>query len=279
MNTYIVMNENGEVILADTISKVKENLEIASNPELLEVADALCKERNAASIDDDRHTMTLIDEFIPEVIQAYTAESRRQCFKHCIDSGDPMMTAIRTLQFDAIRTKLTKNKEEGTEIMTIEPTKKPIDLLRLQDKAGRCIGKSEKWHFMIEKFNLLLTCKVACSIGADPTEIHSSIYMSEVAKDIRLGKSPVSKSNLRRTLGAIIAAMIGDEYAEKVLSCDVNYLLTIYTKKGNRETKTVKVADAKFLTMYIAEIANEMVLRAEGSAEGYKTDYKKKKVK
>ena len=74
-----------------------------------------------------------------------------------------------------------------------------------------------------------------------------------------------------RTLQTIVTSMLGEGY--KATSHDVNYLLSVYTKK-NRKALTVSCANHKNFTSYIAEICHRIVL-----GKHYDVEYKAKKSK
>ena len=93
--------------------------------------------------------------------------------------------------------------------------------------------------------------------------------MSEIAKQIDMGKTPTSKTNILKTLQTIITAMLGDEV--KATSHDVNYLMSVYSRK-NRKALTVTCANHKYFRGYLAEICNHIV-----TGNPYDVDFKKAK--
>ncbi len=58
--------------------------------------------------------------------------------------------------------------------------------------------------------------------------------------------------------------MIGEEY--KATSHDVNFLMSVYSKKG-KKALAVACANHRFFTGYIAEICHKIVLDKEYSVE------------
>ena len=117
-----------------------------------------------------------------------------------------------------------------------------------------------------------MTAQKAVDLGVKPDrlkEIHDSYAMSEIAKQIDMGKTPTSKTNILKTLQTIITAMLGDEV--KATSHDVNYLMSVYSRK-NRKALTVTCANHKYFRGYLAEICNHIV-----TGNPYDVDFKKAK--
>ena len=143
-----------------------------------------------------------------------------------------------------------------------------VDLLKLHKYVGGDgIGKDKQWAYKVEKLNFLMTAQKAVDLGIDPTEVNNSYAMSDIGKAIDLGKTPTSKTNILKTLQAIVTAMVGEEY--KATSHDVAFLMSVYSRK-NRAALTVTCANHKYMRQYMAEICHRIVLN-----KSYVLDYKK----
>lgn len=215
-----------------------------------------------------------VDEYVKlnddmtEKVNEYTSLAKSNCLDECKAAEDPMLEAVKRLTYKTIRCKDVKEGEDKIPVRSIEDTEKPIDPLKLH-KHCKGIGKDEHWAQKIEKFNFLMTAKTATDLGIDPKDIHNSFAMSDIAKGISLGKNPTSNTQMLKTLAAIVAAMIGEEY--KPVSHDVAYLKKIYCKK-NKKALTVTCANHKFMRLYIMEICHRIVTNGR-----YDVDYKKAK--
>ncbi len=128
------------------------------------------------------------------------------------------------------------------------------------------IGKDPQWAAMVEKLNFLMTAQKAVDLGIDPKAVNDSYAMSDIARQIDMGKTPTSKTNILKTVQAIVTAMIGEEY--KAVSHDVNFLMSVYSRK-NRKALTVSCANHKYMRQYMMEICHRIV---EGKS--YALDYK-----
>ena len=211
--------------------------------------------------------VVLVRDVIEQAINEHTSIARDECFTALKATDDPMLAAVKQLTFPTIRI-VDKKVGEETKIpvSSIEDSEKAIDLLKLHKAVEGGIGQNKQWAVMVEKFNFLMTAQKAVDLGIDPKAIHDSYAMSDIARQIDMGKTPTSKTNLLKTLQAIVTAMVGDEY--KATSHDVNFLMSVYSRK-NRKALTVTCANHKYMRQYLMEICHRIV---EGKT--YAVDYK-----
>lgn len=242
---------------------------ITTKAELRAKAEDLVLKYNEAIQNGDFNTANKLDAEIEQAVNEHTAIAREECFDRLKATPDPMLAAVRELSFMTIRAKDTKVGEEKIPVRIIEDSEKAIDLLKLHKACPGGIGKDEKWAAMIEKLNFLMTAQKAVDLGIDPKAINDSYAMSEIARQIDMGKTPTSKTNLLKTVQSIIDAMIGEEY--KAVSHDVNFLMSVYSRK-NRKALTVSCANHKYMRQYMMEICHRIV---EGKT--YILDYKQAK--
>lgn len=211
------------------------------------------------------------DAEIQELKNQCVAYARDICFVECAEAEDPMMEAIRRLEFDTVAIKDVKSKDEKFAVREIQIRPRQIDLLKLhmfikgENKEG--IGKDKNWNLIIEKFNLLMTCKVAKEIEADVTNINDSYAMSKLARDIDLGKNPCSNTNMLKTLTAVVQAMIGEEF--KPVSHDVKFIERAYVRKS-RKALTVTCANHNQMRGLVMEVCHRIV-----TGKAYDVEYKK----
>lgn len=207
---------------------------------------------------------------IEEKVNEYTSVVRDDTFQVCAESDDPMLKAVTLLSFITIGVKDEKKGDDKTPVRVVIEKERQIDLFKLYKFCGdKGIGADPKWLYMAEQLNCLLTAQKAQDLGIDPKAVNDSYAMSNIAREIDLGKSPTSKTNMLKTLQAIIAAMLGEKY--KATSHDVNFLLSVYSRK-NRKALTVTAANHKALRGYLAEICHRIVTN-----KTYALDYKQAK--
>ncbi len=231
-------------------------------------AEALVKEYNEAIQTGKFEEASKVDAKLTEKVNEYTATVRDMCFEDCKNTANPMLTAVTTLSYVTIGTKDEQKGDDKVPVRSIVDKERPIDLFKLDKYCGG-IGADKNWLHIAQKMNLLLTAQKATDLGLDPKAVHDSYAMSEIAREFDMGKNPTSKTNLLRTLQTVITAMLGEGY--KATSHDVNFLLSVYSKK-NRKALTVTCANHRYFRNYMAEICHRIV-----TGKAYELDYKTKK--
>lgn len=208
-----------------------------------------------------------LSKTIEEKVNEYTSVVRDDCFEACKNSKDPMLTAVTLLSFVTIGVKDEQKGDDAIPVRIVVDKERQIDLFKLYKYCGeKGIGADPKWLYMAEQLNMLLTAQKAQDLGLDPKAVNDSFAMSNIAREIDLGKSPTSKTNILKTLQSIITAMLGEGY--KATSHDVNFLMSTYSKK-NRKALTVTTANHKTLRGLLAEICHRIV-----TSKQYAVDYK-----
>ncbi len=94
--------------------------------------------------------------------------------------------------------------------------------------------------------------------------------MSEIAREFDMGKNPTSKTNLLKTLQTVITAMLGEQY--KATSHDVDFLMSVYSKKNRGKALTVTCANHRYFRNYLAEVCHRIA-----TGKTYELDFKTKK--
>lgn len=237
--------------------------------ELKSKAEELVKEYNEAIQTGKFEDASKTDEVLTQTINEYTATVRDMCFEDCKNTPDPMLTAVQRLSFITIGVKDEKKGDDKVPVRGIVEKERTIDLLKLNKYCGG-IGADEKWPHIAQKMNFVLTAQKAVDLGIDPKRVNDSYAMTEVAREYDMGKNPASKTNLLKSLQVVITAMLGGDY--KPTSHDVNYLLSIYSKKS-RKALTVTCANHRYFVNYLAEICHRIV--TPGAA--YDVEFKAKK--
>ena len=230
--------------------------------------DQLVKDYNEAMQTGKFEDATKADKAIIEKINEYTANVRDMCFEDCKASGDPMLAAVTTLSYVTIGVKDEQKGDDKVPVRVIVDKERQIDLLKL-DKFCGGIGADPNWMHVAQKMNFLLTAQKAKDLGLDPAKVNDSYAMSEIARQFEMGKNPTSKTNLLKTLQMVVTAMVGDGY--KATSHDVNFLLSVYSKK-NRKALTVSCANHRNFRGYVMEVCHRIV-----TGKSYELEYKTKR--
>lgn len=199
-------------------------------------------------------------------VNEYTSIAREMCFTDCKESADPMMTAIKLLTYQTIAVKDVKKGDDKVPVREVVPKIRNIDLVKLHKFCGT-IGADPQWIHIAQKLNFLMTAKVCTEIGADVKAVNDSYSMTEIAKQIDMGKNPTSNTNLLKSMQTVITAMLGDGY--KATSHDVRFMDRAYTKKGRRAL-TLVCSNHKNFCGIMAEVCHRIVTGKSYDAE-YKT--------
>lgn len=238
---------------------------IAKMQELRTKAEGLATAINTAMLEsrlpDADKARTELDELIAE----YAAIAQKVCFNELKEAKKPMIEAARRLTYPTIRAKETPIEGTKTKKLEIDDAEKTIDPLRLDKYCGG-IGEAADWHHRLMKFNYLMTAQKAHDLGISPSAIADTYAMSDIAKKIDMGKNPTSKTQILKTLTALVSAMIGAEF--KPTSHDVNFLLSIYSKKS-RKALTVVCSNHRYMRQYMLEICHRLV-----TGKSYGIEYK-----
>lgn len=243
----------------------------AKKAELRTKAEEQVKVYNDAIQNGNYEDASKADEEISKAVNEYTSIAKKECFDECGAAENPMLEAITRLTFATIGTKDSKRDEAEIPVREIIDKNRAIDLRKLHKSVKGGIGMDKNWVHKAEKLNFLLTAQKATDLGVKPDrlkEIHDSYAMNEIAKQIDMGKTPTSKTNILKTLQSVISAMLGDEV--KATSHDVNYLMSVYSRKNTRKALTVTCANHRYFVGYLAEICNHIV-----TGTSYDVDFKK----
>lgn len=217
--------------------------------------------------------MKKLDEQIAEKVSKYTEIREAETFAELLKAENPLKAAAEMLRFQTVKVKDEKLKTGGT-VRVIDPeATKPIDALKLHNKAVDGIGVDKEWHYMIQRLNLELTARRAIELGLDPKKVRDSYAMDEVAKEFEgfcedkaTGKGKElnfkkANENLKANMQKCVDAMIGKGYT--VTPQLVNYLLAIFTRKDNAKSLSVTAAKHQYMRQYMLEVCNAVMTGTE----------------
>jgi hypothetical protein len=226
-------NEANDYVLAEAKGKAPEGVE---------------KPRPLTDITDD----------IDKAVKEYNTLSLSLFYEECMDAPNPMLEAVRRLEYPVISMKDEK-PEPGAAftIRVIKEAAKIVDLLAFNNKHA--IGSDNKWPHTAQRLNCLITADRAKALGI-PAEklktINNSLQMSSIAKDIDLGKNPTAAKNLKATMQNVVDQMLGAGHA--VQDYDVNYIAFTYSSAG-KKALSVKCSDHKGFVRLMARMCHRIV--------------------
>lgn len=228
--------------------------------------------------------MNKIDNELKELEATYSNVMARVVFDECLDTDNPMLTAVTRYSYNVVSHK--DNKEDGVIVERVLNTERvrQIDLLKLC-KYSQDIKHERKletnWQYDAMKLNQLLCMRSAKELkftAKQIKEIASTFYMEELARKIDLGETPESNTQICKQVQAVIDKILFKDdgkgkNAYKVNNHDVAYMLMIYTKKG-KNALAVQVAKHDFLRRILGDVLYRITTDGKYSLE-YKQIKKK----
>lgn len=215
---------------------------------------------NEAYIAKNMEAMQKADAEIVKDVKEYAEVAQAICFERLKASEKPMYEAIKTLIYTTLRVKEKDNN--GIVQREVVEADRQIDLLKFDKFGGECVAHDPMWNHKIQQFNLLLALRAAQELKLDPKTVSDSFYMSDKAKEIKMGKTPASNTQILKLLQECVDAIIYEEGEHgniyKASSKDVAYLLMIYTKKG-KKALTAAIAKHGAMRGFIAEICHRII--------------------
>lgn len=269
VETALAADPNPEVKTEDAPADTTEATD--RKDELLEEINELVEKYNEANSYHEYKQMQEIDAKIAEKVEEYTTIAERECFNEILQDENPMKAAAERVRYATIKVRDVTEDKVTTRV--VEASSNQIDPLKLHKKAKDGIGADKNWHFMIEKLNMLLTCRRAIELGLDPREIKNTYSMSEEATKIEALMSETDPTKydknaadelLKQDVQKVVDAMLGGGEFE-VTDVMINYLLMIYQKKNNRKSLSVTCANHKNMRIYLLDICHACVTDNEFS--------------
>lgn len=212
-----------------------------------------------------------------ELEKEYARAAHHAAALELLNNDAPMLAAAMALTFETVKHK-DKEDENGVKSRELVTAERPLDFAALESffvEREKKFGTESTWAYKVVAFNRLLCMRTAQSIGADVKTVAEKFATPTQARDINLGKTPTSNTQLLKQLQMIIDSMLyvegekGNIY--KANSHDVGYLLSLYAKKG-RGVLSVAAARPKYLEKLIAEILHRIV-----TEKSYNIEFKEKK--
>lgn len=159
----------------------------------------------------------------------YSKQKAKEVFDALKSGETPFLNAIRKHDYPVIAHRDVKDKD--TKLSTRIDTEKTrqIDLLRFEEYAKEAYAADPKWAYILQRFNQLMCMRCAKELGLS-VSVCDSYFVAEKAKEIKLGKTPLSNPEVIKALQAVVNAIIGETYV--VTEADMYYILFTFTKKG-----------------------------------------------
>lgn len=215
---------------------------------------------------------------LPDYIKEYASSAKYEKLKSLSESDNPMKSAIIDGTYTVLRE--VDNKDEDTGLVeskdVVEQTKR-IDILDLDRFCKYKAGSVKGWQYKVERFNQLMCFKAAKELKVKESEMkkmQKSYYLSKLAADIELGKTPTSNTQALKNLQEVIDSIIFEDDGKgnniyKALSHDIAFIDKVYVSLG-ASTLTARVSNATTMRKIIARVLYRVLTNGN-----YELDYKK----
>lgn len=187
---------------------------------------------------------------------------------------NPLVEIIRAYSYKTLGHQEERNKDDNNRVVAVKPIEKTrqIDLLKFCDRAKL----DTSWSLTASKFNQLMCLRAAQELGADVKKIAKSYAMQQKVREIEMGKTPTSNTQVCKLLQRVIDEMLPneDDEGKPIYKCnnyDVRYLDDLYGKKSSKAMLTVKVSNDAFFRRILVDIAYRLITNGKYDVDGYKT--------
>ena len=248
--------------------------------QLLIDAETAKKELNEAMLTDSLSGMEKAKKVMDKAIKEYNELAVVLDYKTLRSKSSPMLAAIEQLSVATIESKRNEDRETGIVTYSIESSSKQISLVAFDDFCGRdkvVVAPDRLWMHKVDRFCLLVTYRVMKDLGKDTRKLEETYYISDVARQIDLGKTPTSNTQMLKQLQSIVNSIIAsdDDVGYKVTSHDVEYIVKTMTRRG-RESGTVVTPKPATMHTLLMDVLHRIVTDSEYKVE-YVTKNKLKK--
>lgn len=218
---------------------------------------------NKSLKESDFSKMAKAEAELKELETQYADLKATEVFDEVGDEANPIKAAIIKYWHPVLSHKNIREDGKLVRFELVEDKMRQIDLVKL---AKYCGIKSD-WQYAIEKFNQLLTLRAANELKLTKKEIEkicNSFYMNKLSREVELGGTPDSNTQICKQLQKIVDDMVFEDDGKgknkfKVNNHDVAYLLMCYTKKNNKKALTVSTAKHSVVHRLIMDVEHRVV--------------------
>lgn len=254
---------------------------MATMNEIKATLEAKAQEYNGLLLEKKYDKIPAITKEMDELVQDYAKKAKEEFIETSKAAENPLVDALTRLTYNVVAYRDVADKETNVVTRTIVDKVRQISLADLYSAIPSKFHASN-WKYYVEKLNLLMCLWVAMELGAPASEIEkikSDFRMQAASRDIAMGKTPTSNTQLLAQVQTTIDQILYDEETVeikgktqnrnryRVTSHDVVFLRHAYTKLG-REVKHISTLNHGKLALVLAQIMNEKLTNT-----GYKADY------
>lgn len=227
---------------------------------------------NKALVKGNLEKMQEAENLMREAEKSYRAKREKMWYDEFAQDENPMLTAVTKRNFTTIAHRTIR--EDG-EVVAIEATEKvcEVDLIKFCNRAKI----NSDWRHSVQKLNLLAALRVANELKIPKKEVqemNDCWAMSQIARDIDMGKTPESNTQMKKLLQEVVDKILFVDDGKgknvyKVNNHDIAYITYLYCGRG-RSALTVRAAKNNYFTKLITDVLHRLAIDGV-----YSIDYKK----
>lgn len=221
--------------------------------------------------------LNAINKEMEKNIDEYATLAKAAFLDALTSSKSPVTDAIKAPTYTVLHIKDTVDKDTKVVVRTIEDKTRTITFRDLNSKFESGF-RNTNWKAYVEQLNLRLCLLTADKLGlpaAEKKEIEKRFRMSNGGRDIDLGATPTSNTQLLKQLITVCTSIDGEveeaTIKSMIRSHDVEFLVMAYTRMG-RELRHISTLNSNKLADAILVIMNRAMLN-----ENYGLDYQRTK--
>lgn len=202
---------------------------------------------------DDKTEGDTLEASIKTVQKEYNDASRCIVLLGCIEAEENTVAAACRVRVYPIAKVISKKLESGAKIFEVDTTD-----FKLIDLTGFNKTLLTAWYYRAELLCQMLTRETAASLGYDKARLADMMRFFKISEEAASAPK-ISKTTLKKVVPEIIGCMIGAEFAEKVLPCDIAHLTEGFSRDDNKVSLTTKTASTKQTIKLLADICHRVL--------------------
>lgn len=220
-------------------------------------------EYNAALDENNFVKMSQAETALKAAESSYAKTKEEEVFEDLKAEENPVKAAIIKHSYNIVSHKVNRENGEITSYELVLDKLRQIDLL----KFCKYCSLPTAWQYKVEKFNQLLALRTANDLKlskAKIKQISDSFYMNKLAREIDLGGTPDSNTQICKQLQMVVDAVIYEDNGKgknlyRVNNHDVAYLLMVYTQRNNKKVCSVRIAKNSYMHKLVLDVMHRIL--------------------
>jgi len=225
-----------------------------------------------------------IDELAKEYKQGAEHEYYTKLAKESIANNENAMKKIITNASFNTKILTTVNDEVTKVPMSVSLTDRPVridiasfDRVYMKNSANKgSAAVDARWLSACQKLNQLFCLQQAKTIGMEQSIIDKTYYLRDKAREIEIGKNPISNSKLLGAVQDVVNMIIYEKNEEtgnntyKATSHDVGYLKSVYSKISSKNELSVTVMNDRRFLDALVRMMKRVITDGSYGVDGYR---------